>query len=96
MDIAFCVQGVVGGFVDISNVAESTVGKVLGLIVVLAILGGTIALVFTNLGTVIAAFEGATTGNAVVDAVAPVFAIVIGLAVLLGLAALAIKAGKGE
>lgn len=80
----------------LENVAESTVGKVIGLIVVLAILGGTISLVFSNMGDVMTAFETSATGNATVDAVAPVFAILIGLGILLGLVTLALKAGKGD
>lgn len=80
----------------LDNVAESTVGKVLGLIVVLAILGGTIAIVFTNLSSVMDAFSAPTpTGNTTVDAILPVFAILIGLAVALGLVAIVLRAGKG-
>src|SRR5687768_16268469 len=41
---------------DLSERTESTINSVLGFIVVLALLGGTIALVFTNLDTLVEAF----------------------------------------
>src|SRR5438105_2860878 len=43
--------------------SEKAIDGMLGLIVVLALAGGTIALVFTNLGTVMAAFASPSTGN---------------------------------
>ena len=38
---------------DLSAQAEDTITKVIGFIVVLALLGGTVALVFTNLNTLV-------------------------------------------
>ncbi len=80
---------------DITNVAEGTIGKVLGLIIVLAVLGGTIGLVFTNLSTVIDAFNATTpTGDPVADAIIPVLGILVAVGVVLGLVALVLRAAK--
>lgn len=65
--------------------ANGTIEKVLAFIVVLAILGGTIALVFTNLDTLVTAFENFTSSNAVLAALVPVFGLVLGIGVILGI-----------
>jgi hypothetical protein len=73
---------------DISGKAESTINAVLGFIVVLALLGGTIALIFTNLETLVAAFENFTSSNATLAALVPIFGLVLGVAIVLGVVAL--------
>lgn len=73
---------------DISGKAESTINAVLGFIVVLALLGGTIALIFTNLDTLVAAFENFTSSNATLAALVPIFGLVLGVTIVLGVVAL--------
>jgi len=72
--------------------ANGTIEKVLGFIVVLAILGGTIALVFSNLDTLVSAFEDFTSDNAVLAALVPVFGLVLGIGVVLGIVKLVKRA----
>lgn len=72
--------------------ADKTINSVLGIVVILAILGGTIALVFTNLNTVVSAFEDYTGDNAVLQALVPVFGLVVGIGIVLGLAKLVRRA----
>lgn len=70
---------------DLSATAENTVERIIGVIVVLAIIGATAALMFTNLGVVLDVFTSVDTGNTVLDAVIPVLAIPLGLTVVFGL-----------
>ncbi len=81
---------------DIAGASEGVIGKVLTLVVVLAILGGTIALVFTNLGTVIAEFTGASTGSDTLDSIIVVLGLVVGITVVFGLVGVIAKAVKGS
>lgn len=70
---------------DLSERTESTINAVLGFVVVLAILGGTIALVFTNLETLVVAFENYTSANATLQALVPIFGLVLGVLIVLGI-----------
>lgn len=70
---------------DLSAQAESTITKVIGFIVVLALLGGTIALVFTNLNTLVDAFQDYTSNNTVLAALVPIFGLVLGVFIVLGI-----------
>ncbi len=81
---------------DLYGASEGVIGKVLTFVVVLAILGGTIALVFTNLGTVMAAFTAPDTGNDTLDTIIPVLGLVLGVTVVFGLVAIATRAVKGS
>jgi len=81
---------------DLYGASEGVIGKVLAFVVVLAIVGGTIALVFTNLGSVITEFESATTGNATLDAIIPILGLVVGVGVVFGIVAIIVKATKGN
>lgn len=69
----------------LSDKTESTINAVLGFIVVLAILGGTIALVFTNLETLVVAFQNFTSENATLAALVPIFGLVLGVLIVLGI-----------
>lgn len=69
----------------LSGKAEGTLDAVIGFIVVLAILGGTVALIFTNLDTLVEAFEGFTSNNTVLAALVPIFGLVLGVLVVLGI-----------
>lgn len=69
----------------LSDKTESTINAVLGFIVVLAILGGTIALVFTNLDTLVSAFENFTSSNATLQLLVPIFGLVLGVLIVLGI-----------
>lgn len=80
--------GLVCGFMALSGLSgmtEGVIGKVLGFIVVLAILGGTIALVFTNLNTLVDAFENFTSNSTVLAALVPIFGLVIGVLIVLAI-----------
>lgn len=70
---------------DLSAQAESTITKVIGFIVVLALLGGTIALVFANLNTLVDAFQDYTSNNTVLAALVPIFGLVLGVFIVLGI-----------
>lgn len=70
---------------DLSSVAEDTITKVIGFIVVLALLGGTIALVFTNLNTLVDAFLAYTSNSTVLQALVPIFGLVLGVFIVLGI-----------
>lgn len=70
---------------DLSSVAEDTITKVIGFIVVLALLGGTIALVFTNLNTLVDAFLDYTSNSTVLQALVPIFGLVLGVFIVLGI-----------
>jgi hypothetical protein len=70
---------------DISEKSESTINAVLGLVVVLALLGGTIALVFTNLDTLVEAFQNFTSSNTTLQAIVPIFGLVLGVFIVLGI-----------
>ncbi len=76
---------------DLSERTESTINSVLGFIVVLALLGGTIALVFTNLDTLVTAFENFTSSNATLQALVPIFGLVLGVLIVLGIVKLVRK-----
>ncbi len=76
---------------DLSEKAESTINTVLGFIVVLALLGGTIALVFTNLDTLVGAFQNFTSENPVLAALVPIFGLVLGVLIVLGIVKLVKK-----
>lgn len=69
---------------DLGSKAESALDGMLGIVVVLALIGGTISLVFANLGDVIAAFENPATGNVVLDGILPVLGLVVGIIVAFG------------
>lgn len=87
-DKSFYSGGVGVGFMGLSGLGgmtEDVIGKVLGFIVVLAILGGTIALVFTNLNTLVDAFEGFTSNSTVLAALVPIFGLVLGVLIVLGI-----------
>lgn len=76
---------------DLSERTESTINSVLGFIVVLALLGGTIALVFTNLDTLVTAFENFTSSNATLQTLVPIFGLVLGVLIVLGIVKLVRK-----
>lgn len=76
---------------DLAEKSESTINAVLGFIVVLALLGGTIALVFTNLDTLVSAFEDFTSDNATLQALVPIFGLVLGVLIVLGIVKLVRK-----
>lgn len=69
----------------LGDMAENTIARVLGLIVVLALLGGTIALVFTNMDTLIDAFSGYNGSDPVVTAIVGIFGLVLGVFIVLGI-----------
>lgn len=69
----------------LSERTESTINAVLGFIVVLALLGGTVALVFTNMNTLVTAFENFTSDNATLQALVPIFGLVLGVLIVLGI-----------
>lgn len=69
---------------DLGSKAESALDGMLGLVVILALVGGTIALVFTNLGDVIAAFASPDTGSVVLDGILPTLGLVVGIIVSFG------------
>lgn len=69
----------------ISDLTEGVIGRILAFIVVLAILGGTVALVFTNLNTLVDAFENFTSNNSVLVALVPIFGLVIGVLIVLAI-----------
>ena len=70
----------------LTDKTESTINAVVGFIVVLAILGGTIALVFTNMDTVVAAFSNYTNpDSATLEALVPIFGLVLGILIVLGI-----------
>lgn len=81
-----------GFMADISGKAESTINAVLGFVVVLALLGGTIALVFTNMNTLVGAFQNFTSGNATLQALVPIFGLVLGIGIVLGIVGLVRRA----
>ncbi len=81
---------------DLYGASEGVIGKILAFVVVLAIVGGTIALVFTNLGTVMAAFTTPDTGNDTLDAIIPVLGLVLGVSVVFGIVAIVSKAVKSN
>lgn len=70
---------------DLSERTESTINSVLGFIVVLALLGGTIAIVFTNLDTLVNAFQNFTSSNPTLEAIVPIFGLVLGVLIVLGI-----------
>lgn len=70
---------------DLTGKAESTLDKFVNYIVILAIAGATITLIFQNLATVTTAFNDPGTNNTVVDALGPVLGIVMGVLGLFGL-----------
>lgn len=76
---------------DLASGAENTIDKVLTFIVVLALLGGTIGLVFTNLNTLVDAFQQFTSNNTVLQAIVVIFGLVIGVFVVLGIVKLVRK-----
>jgi hypothetical protein len=77
---------------DLTEKSESTINAVLGFIVVLAILGGTIALVFTNMDAVVGAFSGYTNADsATLAALVPIFGLVLGVLIVLGIVKLVRK-----
>lgn len=76
----------------LSDKAESTINAVLGFIVVLAILGGTIALVFTNMDTLTSAFLNYTNADSsTLEALVPIFGLVLGVLIVLGIVKLVRK-----
>lgn len=70
---------------DLAGKAESTLDKFIGFVVILAIAGATITLIFQNLADVTTAFNDPGTNNTVVDALGPVLGIVLGVFALFGL-----------
>jgi len=76
---------------DLSEKAETTINAVLGFIVVLALLGGTIALVFTNLDTLVSAFQDFTSDDPTLAALVPIFGLVLGVLIVLGIVRLVKK-----
>lgn len=81
---------------DLAGKSESVMDKVLTFVVVLALIGGTIALVFTNLGTVITAFKSPDTGNDTLDSIIPILGLVVGVIVVFGIVRLIKKAVGAE
>lgn len=66
--------------------ADRTANKTIGLVVVLAIIGGTIGSVFTNLGTIVAEFLNISTGSTVIDTiVSSALVLLVGFAVVFGI-----------
>ena len=72
-------------FSGLSNKAEGVIEAVIGFIVVLTILGGTIALIFTNMSTLVDGFEAFTSNNTVLQALVPIFGLVLGVLIVLGI-----------
>lgn len=72
-------------FSGLSNKAEGVIEAVIGFIVVLAILGGTVALIFTNMSTLVDAFEAFTSNSTVLQALVPIFGLVLGVLIVLGI-----------
>lgn len=63
---------------QIGNTAENVIGRVLTLIVVFAILGGVALSFFTNLKSLVTAFNNTSaTGNATVDGFLAVFGLIV-------------------
>ncbi len=70
---------------DIGTKAEDSANKTIGLVVVLAIIGGTIGSIFTNLGSVISNFTGVSTGLPLLDdIIAGALALLVGILVVFG------------
>lgn len=62
------------------NVFEGVLGKVLTLIVVFAILGGTATVFFTNLKSLVTAFSNTSaTGNTTADSIVPILGLVVAI-----------------
>lgn len=77
----------------LSEMTGTVIAKVVGLIVVLAILGATIGDVFTNMDLVVNEFATYTNVNsAVLSSLIPVFAIVVGIGIVLGIVGLTQRA----
>lgn len=81
---------------DLSGAAEGVLARVITFIVVLAVVGGTIGLVFTNLGDVVAAFATPATGDATLDAIIPILGLVVGFGVVFGIVGLILNSTKGN
>ena len=80
---------------DLGSKAFAVVGAIIGVIVVLAILGATIGDVFTNMDLVVNEFATYTNVNsAVLDAIVPVFAILVGIGIVAGLVTLVLRSTK--
>lgn len=69
----------------LSGKTEGVLDRVLGIIVILAILGGTITLVFSNMDSVINAFTDYSGNSTVLNALVPVFGLVLGVLIVLGI-----------
>lgn len=69
----------------LSGKTEGVLDRVLGVIVILAILGGTIGLVFTNMDEVINAFTDYSGNSTVLNALVPIFGLVLGVLIVLGI-----------
>lgn len=77
---------------DITSSADKTMNKALSVVIVLAIIGATIGLMFTNLGNIIANFTNVDTGNETVDLIInSALVLVVGLSVPLGIVKLVQK-----
>lgn len=63
-----------------SSAFEGVLGKVLTLIVVFAILGGTATVFFTNLKSLVTAFSNTSaTGNTTADSIVPIMGLVVAI-----------------
>lgn len=80
---------------DLGSKAEGVTDRVLGLVVVIAILGGTIALVFTNLGVLVGAFSNPSLNNTTLNAIVPVLGLVCGITAVFGVVRLVKHATAG-
>lgn len=81
---------------DLGNKAENILDSIIALIVVLAILGATIGGLFgDDLTAILLAFTSLNTGVAVLDALGPVLAIVVGFMIVFGVVKVVRKAITG-
>lgn len=80
---------------DIGSKAEGTAGKTIGLVVILAIIGGTLGGIFSNLGVVVGEFTNVSTGNAVLDTIiSSGLVLLVGVAVVFGIVKLIQRAAS--
>lgn len=81
----------------LSGQAEDAANRTISLTVVLAILGGTIGGVFTNLGTVMQEFANVSTGNVILDSIITGgLALLVGVGIVFGIVKIAQRAGGGS
>lgn len=80
----------------IGGAAEGLIGNVVRFVVVLAILGATVGLVFTNIGDVLGVFENNASdlNNSVLTAIAPTLGLLLGVGFVFGLVKLGQRMGR--